>query len=109
MSHRHIARLRHAIAGKLLGQRLGRHGHNRVELGVHLGNTLHLELAHQITATHHVRRITQCAQVIERVLARHQNIGGLAALDCAGLAAQPQQLGIDLRGRMQRESVAHVA
>ena len=54
-----------------------------------------------------MRRLTQCAQVIERILARHQDVGGLAALDCAGLAAQPQQLGIDLRGRMQREGIAH--
>ena len=83
-----MSHLCHAVAGELLGQCLGRHGHNRVELGVHLGNTLHLEFAHQITTAHHVRRLTQRAQVIERVLARHQDIGGLAALDCAGLAAQ---------------------
>ena len=54
-----------------------------------------------------MRRLTQSAQVIERILARHQDIGGLAALDRTGLAAQPQELGIDLRGRMQRKGVAH--
>ena len=54
-----------------------------------------------------MRRLTQSAQVIERILARHQDIGGLAALDRTGLAAQPQQLGVDLRSRMQREGVAH--
>lgn len=91
-----MSHLRHTVAGQLLSQRFGRHGHNRVELGVHLGNTLHLELAHQIAATHYVYRLTQSAQVIERILARHQDIGGLAALDCAGLATQPQQLGVDL-------------
>ena len=52
-------------------------------------------------------RLTQSAQVIERILARYQDIGGLAALDRTGLAAQPQELGIDLRGRMQRKGVAH--
>ena len=83
-----MSHLRHAVAGQLLGKRFCRHGHNRVELGVHLGNTFHLELAYQITATHHMRRLTQSAQVIERILARHQDIGGLAALDRTGLAAQ---------------------
>ena len=82
-----LSHLCHAVAGELLGQRFGRHGHNRVELGVHLGNTLHLEFAHQVAAAHHVHWLTQSTQVIERVLVRHQDIGGLAALDRAGLAA----------------------
>ena len=99
-------RLSYAVASELLCQGFCRHGHNRVELGVNLGDVLDLQLAHQITATHHVHRLTQSAQIIERVLARHQDISGLTALDCAGLAAQPQQLGIDLCSRMQREGVA---